>query len=58
MLMEKATYNSCQQDVPETFPFVTLTNNNNRAADDTNNNECQLSNPTSLDINNEISIES
>ena len=58
MLMEKANYNSSQQDVPEFFPVVNSTINDNIAADDTNNSECQLSNPTSLNINNEIPIES
>ena len=53
MLMEKATCTSCQQDVPE---FVSSTINDNMA--DNNNSECQLSIPTSLDINNEIPKES
>ena len=56
MLMEKAT---CTSDVPGFFPFVSSTINDNITDEsDTNNNDCQLSNPTSMDINNEIPIES
>ena len=50
MLMEKAT---CISSQPEFFPSTI----NDNIADD-NNSECQLSTPTSLDMNNEIPIES
>ena len=56
MLMEKAT---CTSDVPGFFPFVSSTINDNITDEsDTNNDDNQLSNPTSMDTNNEISIES